>query len=113
MSDTFKQIAVAVVTAGAVSFGTIVFYAGQKDQQIESNKDDIATLKSRTAKIPAFEIHIDNMIKRLDTYEHLVIEGQKEILKEISKIRIDSAKQSTKIGAIEIDIKEINEKINK
>ena len=65
------------------------------------------------AQIPVLETNIKAMQKRLDTYEKLVIDGQKEILEQISAIRIDSAKQSTKIGAIETDIKEINDKINK
>ena len=112
MSDAFKQIAVAVVTAGAVSFASATYYAGQRDQQLQNNENEIALIKPQVAKIPVLENRLSSMDKRLDTYEHLVIQGQKEILKEISAIRIDSAKQSTKIGAIEIDIKEINEKIN-
>lgn len=113
MSSRLEQVAIAVVTAGAISFGSVTFYAGQRDKQVETNTDDIQLMKPQVAKIPVIENNQAAMMRRLDTYEKLVVEGQKEILKEISAIRIDSARQSTKIGAIEVDIKEINAKINK
>jgi hypothetical protein len=112
MSTPLQQVAIAVVTAGCVSFASAAFYAGQQDKQIQSNTDDIAKNTLAVADVPVMKSNIRAMERRLDTYEKLVIEGQKEILKEISAIRIDSAKQSTKIGAIEVDIKEINAKIN-
>ncbi len=112
MSTPLQQVAIAVVTAGCVSFASAAFYAGQQDKQIQSNTNDIAEMRPQVNKIPVIETNQVAMQRRLDTYEKLVIDGQKEILKEISAIRVDSAKQSTKIGAIEVDIKEINAKIN-
>lgn len=112
MSSRLEQIAIGVVTAGAVSFGTVTFLAGQTDKQVEINTNDIHLMKPQVNKIPVIENEQEAMMRRLDTYEKIVVEGQKEILKEISAIRVDSAKQSTKIGAIEVDIKEINAKIN-
>jgi hypothetical protein len=112
MSTPLQQVAIAVVTAGCVSFASAAFYAGQQDKQIQNNTDDIAKNTIAVSAIPVLQSNVAAMERRLDTYEKLVIEGQKEILKEISAIRIDSAKQSTKIGAIEVDIKEINAKIN-
>ncbi|AUR86620.1 hypothetical protein NVP1087A_39 [Vibrio phage 1.087.A._10N.261.45.F9] len=112
MSSRLEQIAIAVVTAGLISFGSEAYHQGKKDRQVETNTADIAEMRPQVNKIPVIETNQISMQRRLDTYEKLVIEGQKEILKEISAIRIDSAKQSTKIGAIEVDIKEINAKIN-
>lgn len=112
MSTPLQQIAIAVVTAGCISFGTITFYAGAQDAQIKSNTKNIESYAEAISKIPTIELSVAFMDRRLDTYEDLVVNGQREILEEITAIRIDSKVQSTKIGAIEVDIKEINDKIN-
>lgn len=113
MSTPLQQVAIAVVTAGCVSFASAAFYAGQQDKQIQSNTSDIEKMQPQVAKIPIIENTQASMERRLDTYEKLVIEGQKEILKEITNIRVDYAENSTKIGAIEVDISEIKESIKR
>lgn len=113
MSTRLEQVAVAVVTAGCISFGSVTFYAGQQDTQIQTNTDNILKMQPQVDKIPIIENTQASMNRRLDTYEKLVIEGQKEILKEITNIRVDYAENSTKIGAIEVDISEIKESIKR
>ncbi|AUR98045.1 TMhelix containing protein [Vibrio phage 1.246.O._10N.261.54.E10] len=111
MSTPLHQVAIAVVTAGCVSFASAAFYAGQQDKQIQSNTNNIAEMRPQVNKIPVIETNQVAMQRRLDTYERLVIDGQKEILKEISAIRVDYAKNATEIGAIKVDISEIKETI--
>ena len=120
MSDTLKQIAVAVITAGAVSFASATYYAGQKDRQLKTNTDNIALLTPQVAKIPVLENHVDSMEKRLDTYEHLVIQGQKEqreianqILDEMRGMRNDTSENKGEIGSIKTDIQWIKNSISK
>ena len=112
MSTPLQQVAIAVITAGCVSFASAAFYAGQQDKQIQSNTDDIAKNALAVEDVPVMKSNIRAMERRLDTYEQLVINGQKEILKEISAMRVDSAKNATEIGAIKVDISEIKETIS-
>tara|TARA_R110002012_G_C11575878_1_gene604869 strand:+ start:254 stop:622 length:369 start_codon:yes stop_codon:yes gene_type:complete len=119
MSDTLKQIAIAVVTAGAVSFGSFSFMAGQRGQQIKANTDEIALLKPEVAKAAILETRVDNMEKRLETYENLVIEGQEKqqdiaikILDEMRAMRKETSDNKGKIGNIQIDIQWIKESIH-
>lgn len=112
MSTPLQQIAIAVVTAGCVSFGSIAFYAGQQDKQIQSNADDIAEMRPQVNKIPVIETNQISMERRLDTYEKMTIDGQKEILKEMSGLTALYARSDERIGAIEIDVKEINKKVD-
>ena len=112
MSTPLQQVAIAVITAGCVSFASAAFYAGQQDKQIQDNTADIAKNAMAVADVPVMKSNIRAMERRLDTYEQLVINGQKEILKEISAMRVDSAKNATEIGAIKVDISEIKETIS-
>lgn len=119
MSSRLEQVAIAVVTAGAISFGSVTFYAGQRDKQVETNAADIASIKPQVARIPVIETNLTSMNRRLDTYEKLVIDGQEEqrriatsILSEIKAMRIDTAINTTEIGAIKTDINEIKQSIN-
>ncbi len=120
MSSPLQQIAIAIVTAGCISFGSSAFYAGATNRQLETNTEKLATYEKQMAKIPVMESSIANMQgsianmqKRLDTYENLVVNGQKEILKEISAMNILSARSDERIGAIEVDISEIKDRIDK
>lgn len=119
MSDTFKQIAVAVVTAGAVSFGSFSFMAGERGHQIKGNTSNIALLNPEVAKIAIIESRVDAMEKRLDTYENLVVNGQEEqqkvankILDELRAMREETSDNKGKIGNIQIDIQWIKKSIH-
>lgn len=109
MSSPLQQVVIAVVTAGVVSFASVTFYAGSADRQIKINTDELKRRGELVAKFQVMESNMAAMEKRLDTYENLVIDGQKEILKEIAAMNVQAAKSATKIGAIEIDISEIKE----
>lgn len=113
MSSIIHQIAIAVVTASAVSFASVTFHAGSTDRQIKINTEEISKHDIEISKIKIMENEIYFMQKRLDTYENIVIDGQKEILKEVAEMNIQAAKSSTRIGSIEVDISEIKERINK
>jgi len=125
MSETFKQIAVGVVTSALVSFASAAFYAGQKDQQIsenktesQENKAEIAKIIPVLSKIPVLENRLNSTDKRLDTYESLVIRGQEkqqeianQILDEMRGLRQDTSANKGEIGAIKTDIQWIKESI--
>lgn len=112
MPTPLQQIAIAVVTAGCISFASATYYAGENDRQIKINTAQIEKNTAAIADVPVMASNIKAMERRLDTYERLVIDGQKEILKEISAMRVDSAKNATEIGAIKVDISEIKEAIS-
>ncbi|AUR96497.1 TMhelix containing protein [Vibrio phage 1.225.O._10N.261.48.B7] len=112
MSTPLHQVAIAVITAGCVSFASAAFYAGQQDKQIQSNANDIAEMQPEVAKIAVIS-------NRLDTYEKLVIDGQEkqqeisnQILNEMRGMRKDTSSNSGKIGSIETDIQWIKKSIN-
>ncbi|AUR89546.1 hypothetical protein NVP1124O_45 [Vibrio phage 1.124.O._10N.286.49.B1] len=112
MSSRLEQVAIAVVTASLISFGSEAYQQGKKDRQVETNTADIALMQPQVAKIGVIE-------NRLDTYEKLVIDGQEkqqeisnQILNEMRGMRKDTSSNSGKIGSIETDIQWIKKSIN-
>lgn len=116
MSSTVQQIAItvaaSVITAGCIGLVSANFVDGENARQIKINTLQIEKNTLAVADIPVLKSNVIAMERRLDTYEKLVIEGQKDILKELSAMRVDSAKNATEIGAIKIDISEIKDSIN-
>lgn len=113
MTSALQQILVGVassaVVAGAVGYGSANFAAGESNQKLESHERQLSNLNGISGRV-------DNLEKRFDTFEKLVVDGQKEsrdiayrILGEIAEIRKDTAINSTEIGAIKIDVQEIKE----
>jgi len=109
--SALQQIAIGVVVAGAVGYGSAQFSAGSLQRQVDINTDQLRTQVDLAPRVTSLE-------KRFDTFEKLVVDGQKEsrdiaykILSEIAQMRQDTAINSTKIGAIEVDLAEIREKI--
>ena len=110
-----QQIAIGVISsilvAGAVGYGSANYVAGGMQRQVEINTHQLQSQVDLSARVTSLE-------KRFDTFERLVVDGQKEsrdiayrILGEIAQMRQDTAINSTKIGAIEVDVAEIREKV--
>jgi hypothetical protein len=109
--SALQQIAIGVIVAGAVGYGSAQFSAGSLQKQVDINTEQLRTQSDLAPRVA-------NLEKRFDTFEALVIDGQKEsrdiaykILGEIAEMRKDTAVNSSEIGAIKVDIAEIKEKV--
>lgn len=127
--STAHQILVGAATsllvAGAVGYGSINYYAGGLQKQVDHNAAELGEIKSLSnrssgleSRVTVLENQLDSIGKRLDSFERIVVDNQKEsqaiaykILGEVAAMRKDTAINSTKIGAIEVDISEIKEKV--
>lgn len=123
------QILVGAVTsllvAGAVGYGSASFFAGGIERQVQVNTDELKDRKALVDKsanvesrIATLESEMRSVSKRIDLFEAIVVDNQKEsqkiayqILNEVAAMRKDTAVNSTRIGAIEVDISEIKEKV--
>lgn len=116
MSTPLQQISItvlaSVITAGCVGLVSANFTDGENARQIKINTLQIEKNTLAVAEVPVLKSNITVMERRLDTYEKLTINGQKDILKEMSGLTVLFARSDERIGAIEIDVKEINKKID-
>ena len=110
----------SLCVAGIVSYGTANYAAGGVENQVAANTQELRDRKPLVDKATGYEVRLSTVEAKIEAFQALVIDGQKEqrttanqILYEISLMRKDTAVNSTRIGAIEVDVSEINKKINK
>jgi len=119
-----KQIAIgsitSIIVAGTVGYGSTNYAAGEMRAQVNSNTQMLRDRQSLVDNANSFDIRLKFMEKRQDLLETVIAENQKEqrdiaykILAEISAMRQETTKNSTKIGSIETDISEIKDRLQK
>lgn len=124
MSSPFQTFGLTVCSslcvAGIVGYGTANYAAGGVENQVAANTQELRDRKPLVDKATGYEVRLSAVEAKIEAFQALVIDGQKEqrttanqILYEISLMRKDTAVNSTRIGAIEVDVSEINKKINK
>lgn len=122
MSSPAQQITItvtaSVLTAAIIGYGTANYAAGSVQAQVNTNTQELRDRKPLVDAASSYEVRLTAAEARIDAFQSLVIDGQKEqrnisnkILEEVAYMRKDTAVNSTKIGAIEIDISEIKESI--
>lgn len=110
----------SVIVAGAVGYGSANFSAGELRNQVNVNTETLKDRATLVQKASGYDARLTAVEARVNTFERLVIDGQKEqreissaILREIALMRKDTAINTTKIGAIEVDISEIKDRVDK
>jgi len=109
----------SLFVAGFVGYGTANYAAGSVQTQVNANTQTLRDRKPLVDRASGYEARLSSAEARIDAFQAIVIDGQKEqrqiskeILAEIAFMRKDTAVNSTRIGAIEVDVKEINTKIS-
>lgn len=115
MDSISKQIFIGIfVTASVAGAGTYItnnYTNGQRDHKIDSNTARIDAIERIASEVPILKVKIQSFERRLAAYEAIVVEGQKDILKEISSININNARTSARIESIESNLNDIKKRM--
>lgn len=110
---------VPTVISITVGYGGFQYGYGGISQKLIDYEDEINSMKPLFSKIPILESDIKHANNRIDTFEAIVVNGQKEqrqiankILDEMATISKDNAVNSTRIGAIEVNVSEIKKRLD-